>query len=238
MGRRNLGDEANGRATLASSIYEQIRDEIVTGALAPGEKLRIEQLKQRYDLGTSPIREALNRLSMEKLVVQFDQRGFVVAPVSQEDLHELTDARCSLYGILIPRSLEQGDTQWEENIVICLHRLNRAQWLVGDPARLNPAARMAHRDFHRSIIAAAGSRPLVDFMDTLFDFSERYRLLAQQNREAPHRPTSNEHAEMADAAINRRTNDVLELCQTHVRRTAALVDRLFEEQGLPGSNYR
>ncbi len=229
MGRRGLSNEGNNRATLASSIYERLRDEIVAGGLAPGEKLRIDALKQRYGLGTSPIREALNRLSTERLVVQLDQRGFIVAPVSLEELQELTETRCALYELLLPRSLERGDAAWEEGVVLALHRLRRAEWMIGDPPRLNPAAREAHRDFHRSLIAACGLPPLVSFMDTLFDFSDRYRLLSQRVSEAPERDIDTEHSSMADAAINRHVEEAIELAQTHVRHTAELVQRYFSQ---------
>lgn len=223
MGRRTLAETGNGKATLASSVYERMRNEIVSGLLPPGEKLRIESLKERYRLGASPVREALNRLSMEKLAVQVDQRGFMVAPISRLDLQELTETRCLLYELTLPRSIQRGDQAWEENIVLCLHRLKRVPWESGDPPQLNPRARIAHRDFHRSLVAACGSTMLVDFMDRLFDLSDRYRSLAQRSRAARNRETDTEHAQIADAVINRRIAEALSLVQTHVRHTSELV---------------
>jgi len=76
--------------TLASTVFEQLRRDIVSVQLAPGEKLRIEALRERYGVGGSPVREALNRLSAEGLVWQQDQKGFRVAPVSERELEELT----------------------------------------------------------------------------------------------------------------------------------------------------
>jgi len=60
----------------------------------PGEKLRIEVLRTRYDVGGTPLREAMNRLSTEGLVTQSEQRGFRVTPVSADELLELTRTRC------------------------------------------------------------------------------------------------------------------------------------------------
>ena len=76
--------------TRTSAVYEQLRREIIQGTLLPGEKLRIEVLRTRYKVGGTPLREALNRLSTEGLVTQFEQRGFRVTPVSADDLLELT----------------------------------------------------------------------------------------------------------------------------------------------------
>jgi len=218
--------------TLTSSVYDQIRTDIVSCLLEPGQKLRIEALKARYGLGTSPIREALNRLSSERLVMQIDQRGFIVAPVSLEDLKELTETRCMLYEVLLPRSLALGDQDWEEAIVLAQHRLLRTPWTIGDPPRLNPDARRAHRDFHRSLIAASGAPMLIDLMDTLFDLTDRYRMVSQRSQEPLHRDTAAEHRAMADAVINRNVEDSIRLAQAHIRETSERVTRHLTEKAL------
>src|SRR5271155_5629741 len=82
--------------TLASSAYGRLRQEIITGDQVPGSRLHIKQLCDRLGIGLSPMREALNRLSAEGLVRQFDQRGFRVAPLNVEDLRDLTRMRCWL----------------------------------------------------------------------------------------------------------------------------------------------
>ena len=229
MGRKALNADDGKRATLASSLSEQLRDEIVEGALSPGEKLRIDVLKQRYGIGSSPIREALNRLSMESLVLQIDQRGFMVAPISLHDIDELTETRCALYELLLPRSLEFGDDKWEEGIVLSLHRLGRAQWTIGDPPRVNPAARQAHRDFHRSLISACRLPSLINFMDTLFDSADRYRIFSQRARQAPSRAIFAEHEGLANAAIARDSERAVKLAQQHVRRTTEFVHSCIGE---------
>ncbi|MCD6074021.1 MAG: hypothetical protein K0Q70_904, partial [Rhodospirillales bacterium] len=77
------------RGTLASTVFDRLRQDVLNGVLRPNEKLRIESLRQRYDVGASPVREALNRLVSEGLVLLEDQKGFRVAPVSREELHEI-----------------------------------------------------------------------------------------------------------------------------------------------------
>lgn len=232
MARPRLNSGLEGRATMTSSVYDQIRTDIVSCLLKPGEKLRIEALKERYGLGTSPIREALNRLSSERLVMQLDQRGFIVAPVSLEDLAELTESRCLLYEVLLPRSIARGDAQWEEAIVLAQHRLSRSAWTIGTPPRLNPDARQAHRDFHRSLISACGVPLLIDTMDTLFDLTDRYRMVSQHSAAPEPRDTSAEHREMSEAVINRRSEVAVMLAQHHVRETARRVMKQFGDQAI------
>ena len=76
--------------TLVESSYNRLRSDIIAGKLAPGAKLRIEELREDYQIGASPLREALNRLAGEGFVTVEEQRGFKVAPVSLDDLQDLS----------------------------------------------------------------------------------------------------------------------------------------------------
>ena len=95
--------------TLASSVYDRLRGDILSGSLPPGEKLRTEALRARYEVGNSPIREALNRLSADGLVTREDQKGFRVAAASRADLEELVKTRCWLEQIALRESIANGD---------------------------------------------------------------------------------------------------------------------------------
>jgi len=83
-------------ATLATSVYSQLRDDLLNGQYPAGDKLRIERVAAKYRCGLSPVREALNRLSAERLIDRIDQRGFWVKPLSDGELQELTRTRCWL----------------------------------------------------------------------------------------------------------------------------------------------
>ena len=79
------------------------------------------------------MREALNRATNDGLVRQSDLRGFYAAPVSAQDLVELTKARCLLAEVCLRESILNGDAAWEEAIVVAHHRLSRAR--LGPPLR-------------------------------------------------------------------------------------------------------
>jgi DNA-binding GntR family transcriptional regulator len=227
MGRRGVNTDANGGAmTLATVVYEQIRSDILSGALKPRDKLRIELLKKRYQTGSSPIREALNRLSAERFVVQHDQRGFYVAAVSLAEFQELTRTRSLIYEIAIRESLAHGDAAWEERIVIAMHRLSRAPWLIeGDPRRPNPEARKAHRELHRALVGACGSTWLLDFADSLFDQADRYRFLSHSSGDGAKRDSNAEHRKLVEATLARDVELTTRLTLEHIQRTGDLVNK-------------
>src|SRR6201987_2510605 len=128
----DLEEGASAAVTRTRAIYERLRRDIIRGTLPPGEKLRIEVLRTRYNVGGTPLREALNRLSTEGLVTQSDQRGFRVTPVSADDLLELTRTRCLINEVALRESITRGGRDWEEGVLLALHRLWRIAVVVGN----------------------------------------------------------------------------------------------------------
>lgn len=76
--------------------YRRIRADIVFGRLRPGQKLRLEAVHDDYGVSVSTLREILNRLAAEGLVLAEGRRGFEVAPVSADNLKELAELRLLL----------------------------------------------------------------------------------------------------------------------------------------------
>ena len=105
------------KETLASQVYDRLRQDIISVAIEPGEKLHIRSLCARFDVGLSPMRKALSRLSSEGLVAQSDHRGFAVAPMGEQDLVDLTRARCWLNELAIRKSIAYGDAAWEGALI-------------------------------------------------------------------------------------------------------------------------
>ena len=95
--KKNLAETEQMEAkTLTDRAYQLLRNDIIHGVLAPGSKLRIEQLKQSYQVGATPLREALYRLTADGFVAVQGQRGFRVADMSLEELEDITNLRVAL----------------------------------------------------------------------------------------------------------------------------------------------
>lgn len=192
--------ESNQSATLASTVFERLREDILEGHFQPGEKLRISALEERYEVGTSPIREALNRLMSISLVQQVDRRGFRVLSMGADDLVELNRTRCWVNEIVIRESITHGDSVWEEAIVLAYHRLWRCQMLLPD-GHVNREWELLHRRFHASLIAACPSRWMRDFHEVLFDRADWARR-ASARRIDQDRSIA-EHGAIKDAVLSR-----------------------------------
>ncbi|MGV6876189.1 GntR family transcriptional regulator [Pseudochelatococcus sp. B33] len=215
---------------MAETAYRLLRQDIVAGVFAPGQPLRLEQLRQRYGFSFSPLREALNRLQTERLVATAALRGFSVAPVSIEEMWDAMETRILIECEALRRAILNGDDDWEAGIVAAFHSLDlqARRMPAGDEAPGGDdlwAFESRHQDFHRALIARCRSRRLIDLADQLYAETQRYRLPTLVGKVASTcRNVPLEHREIMEAALARRSDEALGLLAAHYRRTAELIE--------------
>jgi len=205
-------------ATQATTLYRALKGDIIRGSLPPRQWLRIDLLRNRYGAGASPLREALNRLSAEGFVEQKDQRGFAVSDVNESDLDELTFTRCALNEIMLPNVIKNGDTAWEERVVLAHYHLSKTPPFSSDGS-MNEDYLACHREFHMSLLAPCGSRWLLELSERLFDLTQRYQNLALRRDIVGSRDVAREHQAMVEAILSRDVAKSIRLLNEHVRTT-------------------
>lgn len=200
--------------TIAESAYSQIRTDIIFGRLAPDEKLKLEGLKQRYRVSVSTLREILNRLASEGLVVAEGQRGFEVAPISPENLKEISALRKLLESHALGLSFEAGDMDWEGQVVAAHHKLHQMElrMMAGDES-IKEIWKRYDWEFHQALIRACGSRELLDSHAAVFDKYLRYQMLSLTFRGET---AAAEHRALLDAALRRDATRAREILTKHI----------------------
>ena len=204
----------------ASHAHGRIRSDILAGRLIPGGRLKVAELAATLDVSPGAIREALSRLVPERLVISRDQRGFIVAPLSLDDLSDLTDLRCEIEAIALRRSVARGDKDWEATVLAAAHVLRMTPMIVGDRL-LAPEWVARHAAFHASLVAACGGGRLLELHGHLYRQSERYRGLSVHVDAT--RDVEAEHHELVDAALARDADRLVELALAHYRKTTTLI---------------
>jgi len=214
------------RETLAETIYERMRGDLLTGVFVPGGPLRLEDVRQRYDVSTSPVREAMFRLLAEGFLLLSSQRGFRVAPLSRDDLLDLTARRTEIEARALALSVVNGDEEWESEVVKRHHRFGLiSKQVQTGKAALGTEWEERHRALHLSLIEACGSPWLQRFCAGLYDHFDRYRRLARL--QLPQLVTDDEDAIVA-ATLRRDGPTAVEILVTHVERTSlAIGEALF-----------
>jgi GntR family carbon starvation induced transcriptional regulator len=216
--------------SLTSLAFERLRVAILVGELLPAERLRIQALSERYQVGATAVREALSRLVTEGLVAAEDQRGFNVAPVSRAELLDLTQTRVRVEQMALRLAIERGDVEWESRLLSSFHRLSRTP----PPTTPEHDARWAavHRRFHEALMDGCASAWTVRLCRLLYDKSERYRNLAKHRTRDKGRDVDAEHRALMDAAMARDADAACRLLGEHFTETTQII----LEAGLVGDD--
>src|SRR5262245_21671231 len=114
-------------APLVDKAFQRLRQDVLSGTFGAGMKLKVEELQEAYGYSSSPLREALSRLSQEGLVKADERRGFRVAPLSLDDLRDITRMRLMLDVPALGEAIEHGDDAWEASIVAAFYRLEKVE---------------------------------------------------------------------------------------------------------------
>jgi DNA-binding GntR family transcriptional regulator len=208
--------------TLAGRVLAIMRNDILELRLEPGRKLLFDSLREKYDVGLSPLRESLSRLVVEGLVVGEDRRGFRVAPMTKEDYVDLTTLRTEIEVLAVTTSVERGSDMWEADLVRAFHHLK-----LVTPSSPNYLAEWSvrHQAFHEALVSACGSPRLLHLRRQLFDHFMRYHRVAPRlvARSALH---DTEHKKVLDAALARNTAKCEALVRRHIRVLDVIVDAI------------
>lgn len=209
--------------TLSERAYLAVRQDIVQGRLAPGERLRVEHLKDRYAVGAGTLREALALLVSDALVTVEGQRGYRVAEISLADLKDLTDTRVMLETEALRQSIRLGDAAWEAGLVQAYAVLTDAEQQAGglEPQRWE----MANKRFHEALIAAHRSPWSKHLLGVLYRHGERYRQVAIRMGAAQtiHRDVHDEHTSIYTAALARQEARAALALEAHIRLTCDIL---------------
>jgi len=206
--------------SLSETAFRAIRHKILRGDISPGDKLKIEVLEREHGLSSSPLREALNRLVAEKLVVADNNRGFRAAAISADEMRDITEFRLVIEPAAFSLSISNGTDEWEAGTIAAFHRLGRIrERLKKEKVTLNDEWTDRHKEFHAALLSAAPSPRLLSTCSLLFDQAERYRRFSFTNRKQP-RNTDAEHQRLMEAAVARKTDLAVALLREHIAITA------------------
>ena len=196
------------------SAYKRIRTDIITGHLAPGRKLRLDALRRDYGASISTLRETLNRLVSEKLVVAEGQRGFEVVPISAANLREIAALRQLLECHALRQSFAQGDLEWEARVIAAHHKLAQMETRMASGDRTDTDLWKRYDwQFHQALVSACGSQVLMHAHAAIFERYLRYQMIALSYRGAI---AAAEHLAMKEAALRRDADEGCALLERHI----------------------
>ena len=219
--------------TLVEGAYLALRNDIIKGVHTPSSKLKVEHLKDIYQVSGGTLREALALLVADSLVYAEGQKGFFVSPMSLKDFKEITQLRVMLEKQALKQSIENGNDKWEADVISAHHRLALAEQklAIGDIEQRSAQFSLweeRNAAFHASLVSACESRWILQFIGILYQQSERYRSIGVQYGTNLKRDLHAEHEALKDAALARNVHLCSEILAEHISITYELFENLPE----------
>lgn len=200
--------------SVGETAYRRIRADIIFGRLAPGQKLKLDILRERYEASVSTLRELLSRLASEGLIEAEGQKGFVVTPVSATNLREIAAMRLLLEGHALAQSFAAGDMEWEGRVVAAHHKLALMERRMLSRDRDDPELWKRYDwEFHHALISACGSQVLLETHGAIYDKYLRYQMVAVVFRGEI---AAQEHEALLDCALRRDVEGAVTVLTRHV----------------------
>lgn len=169
------------KPTKTQQIFSQLHDDIVNNIFVPGERLPISKLKERYQVGGSPLRESLSRLATQGLLEIEPQCGFRVKPLSLAELHDIYMAREVIDTHALELALQMSDDAWEADVIAKSHRLIKYIDPRTQIGKIETAEwEKRQQDFYFAIIKGSQSPWLIKIHHMLYAQATRYRRLCLQ----------------------------------------------------------
>jgi DNA-binding GntR family transcriptional regulator len=206
------------------AAYRQLRQAIIDGEYPPGAPLRHSELASAFGVSLIPIREAMRRLEVERLVDSVPNKGARVAPVSLKDVQDVYATRV----LLEVEALRRAWPRLDEAAVAEIRELREA--MVERVRRDDPRFYDLHRKVHFGLYERSGSPWLVHVIEIVWSHTERYRRLAAKLRNFVDEG-ADLHGVVLDAIAAGHVEKATEALRRDLERTANLIVEAYEESG-------
>jgi DNA-binding GntR family transcriptional regulator len=159
----HLGLARIARETVQERVYTALRDQLMRGGFAPGQKLKIAELAAAFGTSAMPVREALNRLAVERALETLPRRTVRVPALSKAALQDLREARFAIEGLAIARAA----SHMTADSLRVLEGLIEAQTAT-DSEHVSEGSALQNRAFHFAIYRQSGSAVLLPIIESLW----------------------------------------------------------------------
>ena len=211
---------------LRDVVFKTLRQAILMGELAPGQRLMEIQLANQLGVSRTPIREAMRKLELEGLVVMVPRKGAQVAKINQKGLNDVLEVRSALEELAVELACDRITEQELDELFSALENFKHA--IHG-----KDLSEIADRDveFHDVIYAATKNERLIAILSNLREQLYRYRVEYLKDYNS-HKGLLAEHEAIYESLCTRNVNDAKETTTSHIYNQAMTVSRLIEEEDL------
>lgn len=209
---------------LRDVVFQTLRTAILKGDLKPGERLMELQLAAKLGVSRTPIREAIRMLEQEGLAITIPRRGAEVARMTEKDMEDVLQIRCSLEDLAVRVSCDKINAAELEELREAMEDFERQ-------VETDNVSEIAKADvvFHDIIYKAADNPKLLVLLNNLREQMYRYRVEYLKDKSIYPRLVR-EHRHMYEALMNKDKETVAWVVEQHLHNQAVSVKKMIREQ--------
>lgn len=223
MQEQNSSSQGSKTGPIGPRLVEELRNLIVTGELAPGEVLAELRVAERFGISKTPVREALHLLAAEGLITVLPKKGYLVRPMTSQDLREVTDVRMLLepHAASEAARLADGDAVARMKALVDLQR---------EASETDPVKAMHYaREFHGAIaVAARNSRISAQLLRCLDETARAHYVIPELQAHMHDDDELAEHEAILDAISKGDAVAALEATKKHLRTIRSVTAQRLE----------
>jgi DNA-binding GntR family transcriptional regulator len=216
--RPQLGLLRIERETVQERVYTALRDRLMRGGFAPGQKLKIAELANAFGTSAMPVREALNRLAAERAIECMPNRSVRVPSLMKSSLQDLMETRFAVEGLAVARAAANTTPA----TLAALRQLIDAQSQT-DAEHVSEASAEQNRAFHFAIYRQSGSSVLLPIIESLWLQFGPYMRVASDRFDGREGRGTNFHVEIVDALARRDGKAARAALESDIGRAFELV---------------
>ena len=214
-----LNFDIQNHKPLREMVYEELKMQILTGAIVPGTRMMEVELANQIGVSRTPIREAIRKLEKEGLVVTEPRRGAYASQISTKDMVEILEVRQNMEGLAAFFAASRMQPEQLDDLKEVAEKYNRA---VAD-GNMEDMITYDTR-FHRIIVESCNNKILVQMIEQLQELVLRFRYIYYDDfKRAENMPE--EHRLILDAIESGNADAAREAADVHIARLKELVIR-------------
>lgn len=219
-----LPKSTNEYLPLRDVVFHTLRQSILMGDLAPGQRLMEIKLAENLGVSRTPIREAIHKLELEGLVVMSPRKGASVAKITEKDLTDVLEVRCSLEELAVELACEKISPEEISQLKVVMEEFKQA--MSG-----NDITTIASKDvaFHDVIFTATGNKRLIQLLNNLRELMYRYRVEYLKDYES-HSKLIKEHEIIIESLENGNTEQAKKTIKDHIYNQVMAVRKTLQKE--------
>ncbi|MFN3219227.1 MAG: GntR family transcriptional regulator [Acidimicrobiales bacterium] len=212
--------------TVAESVLQKLREDISSGALAPGTRLRQMDVAKRFGVSSTPVREAFAALESEGLVVSSTHRGVVVFQPTLDDLREIYEIRIALEVLAIRAAVPKMTARDHAEIKAILDEMGSLGSSDADKMHYTQLNRQFHARLYEPAQMPKLERMILDLRDASAAYINLHSSIAPLSSE-----TQRDHTLIYEACSDGDVDRAGEALGAHLRHSVEAVTQTLESRG-------